>query len=177
MTPSSTSEEHVRSRAWLLHAEFAVTSHPRIANNQTDQILPEYISTMFLTPAIHFSLNWWKDWFLYNSQCCLPTLRDPGFVPMVGILLYDLHVVCASTVENLNIFSCVDGLTTRWGPLHWHFSPCTTVPSLNDHPEYKTFLCESSLGGMDPALMWRVDYEGVSDARQDTIASESEEEP
>jgi hypothetical protein len=170
MTTSSSSDEHVRSRAWLLHAEIAVTGHPWIANIQTDQILTEYVSTMFGARDSVFAQRM-KGLILvsFSMPTALSYRRDPGFVPVVGIL-YDLRVVCASTVEN--IFSCVDGLTARWGPLH--FCPGTTVPSLNDHPAYKTFLRESSLGRMDPALMWRVDYKGVSDARQDTIASDEE---
>jgi hypothetical protein len=74
-------------------------------------------------------------------------------------------VVCESTVQD--IFRCVDCLAVRWGALH--FGPSTDILQLNDHPAFIRFVRESSLGGMDPVLMWRVDFKGFSDASQPTI--------
>ena len=68
------------------------------------------------------------------------------------------HVVSQRTVQGL--FYSVDGLTASWGALY--FGPVEAWPSLNDHAVYKSFLRESSLGGLNPALMFRVDYRGVS---------------
>lgn len=70
-----------------------------------------------------------------------------------------------STVQD--IFCCVDCLAVRWGALH--FGPSTDILQLNDHPVFILFVRESSLGEMDPALMWRVDFRGFSDASQATI--------
>jgi hypothetical protein len=89
MTPSSSSEEFVWSRAWLLHAEIAVTGHPQIANIQTDQILPEYVSTMFGARDSFFAQRMKGLILVSFSNANGPVLhRDPGFVPVVGIL-YD----------------------------------------------------------------------------------------
>jgi hypothetical protein len=47
--------------------------------------------------------------------------------------------------------------------------PGTGLLQLHDHPAFIWFLGESSLGGMDPALMWRVDGRGFSDPSEATI--------
>ncbi len=58
------------------------------------------------------------------------------------------------------------------GPLY--FGPGTQLPLLNDHPAFITFLDQSSLGGVDKILQFRYDYEGISDAEQDTISALAE---
>ncbi len=70
------------------------------------------------------------------------------------------------------IFHVVDGLYTTWAPLH--FGPSTKYPSLNDHPAFILFLAKSSLGGMGKTLQFRFDYEGSSDAGQETIKALAE---
>ncbi len=47
MTASSSAQEQIRSRAWLLHVEFAVVGRLQIANNQTNQIFQEYVQQRF----------------------------------------------------------------------------------------------------------------------------------
>ncbi len=46
--------------------------------------------------------------------------------------------------------------------------------SLNDHAVFRSFILESSLGGKDPSLMYRVDYRGVSNSMQPTIRKDNE---
>jgi hypothetical protein len=67
------------------------------------------------------------------------------------------------------LFGNVQGLIANWGPLH--FGP---GESLNDHAAFKRFLEQSSLEGMDSALLYRVDYRGVSEAWQPTTAKEDD---
>ncbi len=45
---------------------------------------------------------------------------------------------------------------------------------MNDHPAFIVFLAKSSLGGMDKTLQFRFDYEGISDAGQETITALAE---
>jgi hypothetical protein len=70
------------------------------------------------------------------------------------------------------IFEGVDGVTAQWSALY--FGQGTVCPSLNDHAVFRTFLRESSLGGLDPSLLYRVDYRGVSEARQLAIRKDEE---
>jgi hypothetical protein len=58
-----------------------------------------------------------------------------------------------------------------------HFGPSTDFPSWNEHPDFIRFLAESSLAseGMDKVLLFRIDYEGISDARQETIRDLAEQ--
>jgi hypothetical protein len=101
----------------------------------------------------------------------LPTLSflcDLDVVPVLAIL-YDSHKVCASTVEKIFRNASVEGLTTRRADLQC--CPDTRFQSLNGHLQ---FLRESSLGGVNPVLKWRVDYQGISDARQATVRAHEE---
>jgi hypothetical protein len=67
------------------------------------------------------------------------------------------------------IFGSPKGFTANWGPLYFGQGE-----SLNDHTAFKKFIRESSLGGMDPELMFRVDYSGVSEARQVVLRKDEE---
>ncbi len=54
----------------------------------------------------------------------------------------------------------------RGGALYFgHGKVC---PSLNDHSVFIKFLHVSSLGGMDPSFIHRIDYRGVSEEMQPT---------
>jgi hypothetical protein len=161
MTKHSTSEKQIRSRAWLLYAEFDVAGHPRLADIQKDKQFPEYIREYFDAPALYLCQRT-KGLLLlsFSMPTAVSSLRNRAVVPVVGII-YDSRVVCENTIQH--IFRGVDGLTVRWGALE--FGPGTDFLRLHDHPAYIRFLGESSLGGMDPALMWCVDCRGFSDAR------------
>ena len=74
---------------------------------------------------------------------------------MQGIL-HGPRLVLLHAVQGL--FGSVQGLTTHWAPLC--FGQGQAYPSLNEHAAFKTFLRESSLGGLDPTLMFQVDYIG-----------------
>ncbi len=66
------------------------------------------------------------------------------------------------------LFGSVDCVTVLWGALY--FGPGGEAwPSFQDHAILKTFLLESSLGGLYSALRFRFDYRGVSEIRQPPI--------
>ncbi len=122
----SAEEQQIRSRTWLLHAEFAVAGHPRIANNQTDQIFPEYVRQCFHSSASYFEKHVTGLILLsFSLPTTLSSLCDREVVPVIAIL-YDSHKVCASTVEK--VFCKVGGLTTRWAVL---ISRCKKYPKTN----------------------------------------------
>ena len=162
MVPRS---EEIRSRAWLLVAEFTIAGHPLIADIRSDKLFPEYVRKCFEAQSSYFTKHMKGLMLLsFSMPTALSSLRNREVVPVVGIL-YDLHLVYESTVQG--ILRGVDGLNTTWGALH--FGPRTDCQSLDEHPAFLRFLRESSLGGIDPALMCRIDCKGVSDARQETI--------
>jgi hypothetical protein len=165
MQASLSATEQKRSRAWILHAEFHVAGHPQIADIQTEQIFPEYVRNIIASRASYFNKNLKALALLSISMpTVMSSLCNREVVPVVGIL-YDSRLVFENTVQA--IFRGVDGLSATWAALH--FGPGTKFPSLNDHPAFIKFLAESSLGGMDKTLQFRFDYEGISDARQETI--------
>ncbi len=165
MQASLSTTEQIRSRAWILHAEFHVAGHPQIADIQTEQIFPEYVRNIIATRASYFNKHLKALALLSISMpTVMSSLCNREVVPVFGIL-YDSRLVFENTVQA--ILSGVDGLSATWAALH--FGPGTKFPSLNDHPAFIQFLAESSLGGMDKTLQFRFDYEGISDARQETI--------
>ncbi len=85
-------------------------------------------------------------------------------MPVVG-MNYDTRLVKETTVQGT--FGSVDGLTASLGALH--FGPGKSFLQLHEHPALVLVLGESSLEGMDPTLMLRVDCFGFSDAGQETI--------
>ena len=63
-------------------------------------------------------------------------------------------LVSQITVEA--VFTGIAGLTTTWGALyHGHGERWS---SLNEHAAFTAFLRESSRGGIDPTLMFRIDF-------------------
>ncbi len=76
---------------------------------------------------------------------------------MLGIL-HGSHWVLEHAVQG--IFGSIQGLTMHWVPLY--FGQGQAYPSLNEHAAFKTIIRESSLGGLDPTLIFRVDYVGKS---------------
>ncbi len=92
---------------------------------------------------------------------------------MLGIF-HGSHEVSMHTVQALigNIRQMIRGLTATWADLR--LGPRETWKSFNEHPALLTFLRESSLGGIDPSLMYRVDYMGVSNTRQPSTSTNEE---
>ena len=165
---SSSSEQIPHARAWFLYAEFDVAVHSRLANSDTNQIFPEYIRELIDSRLSYLDSRLkGMNFISYSVPRTLSTLQNRGVVPMDGIF-YGSHVVSQCTVQGL--FASVDGLTAFWGALY--FGRGEAWPSLNDHAAYKTFLRESSLGGVDTTLLFRVDFRGVSEARQPVIAKD-----
>jgi hypothetical protein len=165
MTARLFSEGQVRSRAWLLHAEFAVADHPLLADIQNDKIYPEYVRECFRARDPYLNKHMKELKLLsFSVLTALSSLCNREVMPVVGIL-YDTRVLCENTVQG--IFHGVDGLNARRGVLH--FGTGTGLLQLHAHPAFIQFLGESSLGGMNRALMWRVDCRGFSDASQATI--------
>ena len=162
---SSSSEQIPHARAWFLYAEFDVAVHSRLANSDTNQIFPEYIRELIDSRLSYLDSRLkGMNFISYSVPRTLSTLQNRGVVPMDGIF-YGSHVVSQCTVQGL--FASVDGLTAFWGALY--FGRGEAWPSLNDHAAYKTFLRESSLGGLSPTSKFRVDYRGVSEEMQPTI--------
>jgi hypothetical protein len=122
----------IRSRAWLLDAEFDVAGHPRLVDIATDTIFPEYVRACFEIRAPYLNQRM-KGLVLlsFSMPTAVSSLRNREVVPVTGIL-YDTRVVCESTVQD--IFCGVDSLAVRWGALH--FGPSTDILQLNDHPAF-----------------------------------------
>jgi hypothetical protein len=165
MQSSLSATEQKRSRSWFLHSDFHVAYHPQIADIQTEQIFPEYVQNILATRASYFNEHMKA---LVLQSMSMPTvmssLCSQDVVHVFGVL-HDSRLVFEDTVQA--IFRDVDGLSATW--THLQFGPGTKYPSLNDHPAFISFLAKSSLGGMDKTLHYRFDYEGISDARQETI--------
>jgi hypothetical protein len=163
MRASSSSAKEPRARAWVFNAQFDVAEHTRFANSDTDQIFPEYIREFLDTRASYLSKHL-KGLTLVS--CSVPTTLtsccDKGVVYMQGIL-HGSHLVNERTVHGL--FDRINGVTAQWGALY--FDQGEIGESFDS--VFRTFLRESSLGGKDPALKFRVDYTGVSEARQPAI--------
>ncbi len=70
------------------------------------------------------------------------------------------------------LFGNIRSLTATWGDLQ--FGPREPSRSFHDHPARLAFLHESSLGGINQSLSYRVDYMGVSDTRQPTTSKNEE---
>ncbi len=66
----------------------------------------------------------------------------------------------------------IRGLTATWGDLQ--FGPGETYRSFIQHPALLAFLRESSLGGINPSLWYRIDYISVSNFRQPTTSKNEE---
>jgi hypothetical protein len=170
MTASISTTEQIRSRAWFLHAEFHVAGHPQIADILTKRIIPEYVQNIIAARAPYFNKHLKALALLSISMPTdMTSLCNREVVPVMGIL-YDSRLVFENTVQA--IFRGFDGLCTTWAPLH--FGPGTKYPLLNDHPAFIEFLAKSSLGGMDKTLQYRFDYEGISDAGQETMTALAE---
>jgi hypothetical protein len=92
------------------------------------------------------------------------SLSNRDVVPVLGIF-HGSHAVSMGTVQALLVN--IRGLNATWGELR--FGPGETYRSFHEHPARLAFLRESSLGGIDPSLSYRVDYLGFSDALQPTI--------
>jgi hypothetical protein len=145
-----------------------VPCHKQIVDIPAKQIISEYVRNIIADRFPYFNKHL-KDLALLSIS--MPTnmssLCNQEVVPVFGIL-YDSHLVFKNTVQA--IFRGVDGLCsgvcTTWAPLY--FGPGTKYPSLNDHPSFISFFAQSLLGGMDKTLQYRFDYEGISDAGQET---------
>ena len=170
MRAGSSSAEEPRARAWFLFAQFDVAVHTRLANPDTDQIFPEYVRELLDARKTYRDTRLkGLDLFTYSMPTSLSSLnegQDRGFVDMQGIV-HGSHLVSEGAVRGL--LGSVQGLTTHWGALYFDQGE-----SLNDHAAFRTFLRESSLQGVDHTLLFRVDYIGVSEARQPTIRKDDD---
>ena len=146
MSAGTSSESEPRARAWFLIARFALAEHPRLVDSDKDRILPEYVRELLdkrekdrKTRLKGLSL------FTYSMPTSLSSMPDGqarDSVFMQGI--YQGHHLVAERAV-LGIFGSVRGLDANWGPLYFGQGE-----SLNDHKEFKRFLCQSSLEGMLP---------------------------
>jgi hypothetical protein len=165
------SQQTVRARAWLLDARFDLAEHPQLANSETNHIFPDYVTGIFRDRAPYLAHNMKAMTLIaFSMPTNLSSLSDSsGVVPVLGIF-HGLHEVSMGTVQAL--FGNIRGLNTTWGNLQ--FGPGETWRSFNEHPALLAFLRESSLGGIDPSLSYRVDYMGVSDIRQPATRKKEE---
>ena len=137
-----------RVAAWCrLIAEFDVTEHLQLANTDTNQIFPECVRHYFDARASYIKTNMkGVDLISYSVPTALSAMSNRNVVPVLCIF-HGSHEVAQRTVQSL--FCNIQGLTTNW--------------TFNEHAMFIRFLRESSLGGMDPTLMFWVDYMGVCD--------------
>ena len=168
MSAGASSESEPRARAWFLIARFDLAEHPRLADADNDRIFPEYVREL-LDKREKYRETRLKglSLFTYSMPTSLSSMPDGqarDSVFMQGVY-QGSHLVAERAVRGL--FGSVRGLDENWGPLYFGQGE-----SLNDHKEFKRFLCQSSLEGMDSTLLYRVDYRGVSEARQPTTAKE-----
>jgi hypothetical protein len=159
-TSSSFSAKEPPACAWLLHAQFNVAVHKRLANPDTDQIFPEYIREFFDARASYFKKHL-KGMHLISfamptNLSSMQNGQSRDFVLMEGVFLGS-HSVSDRTLQGLFDSS----VTTQWAAFYFGQGE-----SFDDHAVFRAFLRKSSLGGMDPALKFRVDYIGTSEARQ-----------
>jgi hypothetical protein len=75
----------------------------------------------------------------------LSSLSNQAVVPVLG-RFHGSHAVSMGTVQDL--FGKIRDLTATWGDLQ--FGPRETWQLFNKHPALIAFLCESSLGGINP---------------------------
>jgi hypothetical protein len=65
--------------------------------------------------------------------------------------------------------------TSEVSPRHGVFCNLALAKHIDhQHPALLAFLRESSLGGIDPSLWYRIDYMGVSNSRQPTTSKNEE---
>ena len=170
MSTGSSSANEPRARAWFLFARFDLAVHTRLVDSDTNKIFPEYVREL-LDARTKYRDSRVKglNLFTYSMPTSLSSLADGharGFVPMEAIFQASRLV---SERAVLGIFGSPRGFTANWGPLYFGQGE-----SLNDHAAFKKFIRESSLGGMDPELLFRVDYRGVSEARQMVLWKDEE---
>ena len=154
MSAHSSSANERRARAWLLHAQFHVAEHTRLANSDTNQIFPEYIREFFNARASY--LNKHLKSLNLISVSVPTTLSSPetldGYRDVVNVhgIFHGSHLVSERALQG--IFGSSAGVTTSWDALYC--GQGEACPSLDDHAVFKTFLRESSLGGMDTTLRY-----------------------
>jgi hypothetical protein len=61
-----------RARAWYLFAQFDVVMHPRLANSDKDQVLPEYVREV-IAARDNISMHAYKDCNSSPTQCQQPS--------------------------------------------------------------------------------------------------------
>jgi hypothetical protein len=155
----------VCARAWVLNTEFDIAEHPQLADPDTNQIFSEYLNVIFRGRDPYLANNMKGTTLIsFSMPTNLSSLSNRDIVLVLG-LFHGSHEVSMGTVQAL--FGNIRGLTATWGDLL--FGPGKTSKSFHAHPALLAFLRESSLGGIDPSLSYRVDYMGVSNALQPTI--------
>ena len=168
MRDNISSGKDTSARAWHLFAQFHVAEHTRLADPETDQLFPDYVREIFAARAKYLDRRI-KGLHLitYSMPTTLSSLQNRGVVPVEAIF-HGSHLVSQRTFED--VFAGLAGLTTYWGALY--YGRDETWPSLNEHAAFIAFLRESSRGGIDPTLMFRVDFRGDSEARQQVLLQE-----
>ena len=171
MRASSSSAADPLARAWPLVAEFDIAKHTRLTNPDTDQIFPEYVREVIAAREKYLDARI-KGLHLitYSVPTTLSSLQNRDVVP-VDAIFNASHLVSQRTVET--VFAGLAGLTFYWGALY--YGPGETWPSLNEHAAFIAFLRESSRGGVDPTLMFRVDFRGDSEARQPILRKDEQQ--
>ncbi len=84
----SSSEQTMRARAWLFHAEFKVAEHQQIANTDTNQNFPEDVRQCLIV-AIHILLYICKEWnHFFSMQTDLSSLSNGDAVLVTYFILW-----------------------------------------------------------------------------------------
>ena len=163
----------ISARAWKLSALFCITEHPNIYDSRM-QSLPEYVRGLLLDRLQYMRKNLNTMHSLHLISFIMPrAVKDRHDVPVIIILHGSTHVLGLSTVEAL--LSRTIGVTVTCMPLD--FGQGKEYPDVTSHCIYTAFLRLSSKNtgpDVDASLYHRVDIEGNSDARQETIATHEE---
>jgi hypothetical protein len=176
-------ENEICARAWKLSALFCVTEHPNIYDSRM-QLLPEYEHGLLLNRFQHmrkkresheerkFAFIYFLSFINLLSFIMPRTVQNRHELPVL-VILHGSHVLGLSTVEAL--LNLTIGVTVTCKPLD--FGPGKDYEDVTSHPIYTAFLSLSSKNtgpDVDASLFLRVDIEGNSDAKQETIAMHEE---
>ena len=168
-------ENEIRARAWKLSVLFCVTEHPNIYDSRM-HLLPEYVRGLLLNRFQHMRKKVKTMMGVNLLSFIIPRKVQSRHEVQVLVILHGSHVPGLSTVVAL--LNLTIGVTVTCKPLD--FGPGTDYADVTSHPIYTAFLSLSSKNtgpDVDASLFLRVDIEGNSDTKQETIATHEEKYP
>ena len=168
-------ENEISARAWKLSALFCVAEHPNIYDSRL-HLLPEYVRGLLLNRLQHMREKEKTMKGVNLLSFIMPRTVQNRHEVQVFVILHGSHVLGLSTVKAL--LNLTIGVTVTCKPLD--FGPGKDYADVASHPIYAAFLSLSSKNtgpDVDASLFLRVDIEGNSDAKQETISKHEEKYP